>query len=381
MDLKLLEKIFQTPARTKNETQMASVIREVLNKYDIPYWTDKAGNIYNISKKSVPLLSAHMDTVQDEIDAALTKFIKIRGNILSGYGVIGGDDKCGIFIALTLACQSLCNFIFSVEEESGGNGIKYFVTTQKLTDIPYGLVLDRKGHQDIICARNNYGTEAFEKTLLEIGNVFGYKQAMGTFSDANFLNEQISCANLSVGYYNPHSKSEFVDINDLRNAMDFTHAIIKNVKEKFEAPRSSSHYTYYGYGYHTNPNRTRNIEIPDSISTEFIGEICMFCNTEKVQTIFSKVCNDFICLDCLKQLREEIFTYEDLLAEDDNNIEYSDMINREMDGDIDDILRNLEDGGQMPIGFDENFEEKEHHSKPTDVSPPSIQREAICNEV
>jgi hypothetical protein len=380
MDLKLLEKIFQTPARTKKETQMASVIREVLKKYDIPHWTDKCGNIYNISKKNVPLLSAHMDTVQDEIDATLVKFIKIRGNILSGYGVIGGDDKCGIFIALTLACQNLCNFVFSVEEECGGNGIKHFMITQKLIDIPYGLVLDRKGYQDIICANNNYGTEEFEKTLLEIGRVFGYKQGIGCFSDANFLSEQISCANLSVGYYNPHSKSEFVDINDLKVAMDFTHAIIKNVKEKFEAPKSCFHNTYYGLGYRPILNKTRNIEIPAYTSAEYIGEICMFCNTEKVQTIFSKVCNDFICLDCMGQLRKEILTYEDLLTEDDN-IEYSEMINREMDGNIDEILKNLEDEEQMPIGFDENFEEEEHHSKPTDVPTPSKHKEEICNEV
>jgi tripeptide aminopeptidase len=300
MDLKLLEQIFQTPAITRQEDRMASVIKKTLTANGISYFSDKIGNVYSLNKKGVPLLSAHMDTVQDEVDAALAKFIKIRGNVVSGYGVIGGDDKCGIFIALTLACANLCNFVFSVEEESGGHGIKTFVAEQDLSDIPYGLVLDRRGSSDIICTKNNYGVDAFEKILLEIGKLYGYKESSGTFSDANYLSEKISCANLSVGYYNPHSKSEFVDVDDLKVAMNFTHSIIKNVTEKFEVPSKAKVYTYT-YPAKATPSKPFSHSYPGDVD---LGDICAFCNTQKEKTIFSKVVNDFVCIDCCRQLRE-----------------------------------------------------------------------------
>jgi tripeptide aminopeptidase len=380
MDLKLLERIFQTPARSRAETQMADVIRDVLTQSDVPFATDEVGNVYSLNQKNVPLLSAHMDTVQDEVDAALAKFAKIRGNILSGYGVIGGDDKCGIFIALTFAMAGMCNFVFSTEEEVGGNGIKHFVNKQDLSHIPYGLVLDRRGYKDIICTKNNYGVEAFEKMLIEIGKVYKYEQSSGIFSDANYISEQISCANLSVGYYNPHSKSEFVNLLDLKNALNFTNAIIKNVKEKFSAP-SKTVYRYFGYGTTNNYNKRKaSISAPATAqeTQQYLGEYCMFCNARSQKTIYSKVCNDFICLDCMAQLRDEIFDYEDVLPHF-NDVEDFNMTEEQTDKNLDEILKSLEDDGQMPIGFEEQFVE-ENHSSPIEVSS-SKQKEEICNEL
>jgi hypothetical protein len=315
------------------------------------------------------------------VDAALAKFIKIRGNVLSGYGVIGGDDKCGIFIALTLACANLCNFVFSVEEESGGHGIKTFVAEQDLSDIPYGLVLDRRGNADIICTKNSYGVAAFERILLEIGKIYGYKESSGTFSDANFLSEKISCANLSVGYYNPHSKSEFVDIDDLKIAMNFTNAIIKNVTEKFEAPSKTNTYTYTypAKPSQSAPFRPFSHSYPGDVVDVELGDICAFCNTQKEKTIFSKVVNDFVCIDCCRQLREEILEYDGLFSQDglEHISEYDEMMKDKEDVDIDKILNDIDDG-QIPIGFDDTPSEdivKEHHSKPTESIASSIEGE------
>lgn len=331
MDLKLLEKIFQIPARSHQEKEISEFIKNELDKNKINYFIDKIGNISSVEKKGVPILCAHMDTVQDEFDAKLSKFVKIRGEIISGYGVIGGDDKCGIFIVLSLACAGFCNFLFTVEEECGGNGIKHFTKNYSLENIPYGLVLDRRGCSDIICTSNNYGAEPFEKILLEIGKVFGYSKSSGTFSDANFLSDQISCANLSVGYYNPHSKKEFVNLVDLKNALNFTYQIIKNVKDYFPKPKPSySNYSSY-YGADDDNN--------------YLTQICAFCNETKTKTLYMKTVKDFVCSDCMKELFSELIEKEEFIitnAKDD-----------------------VDETGQMPIGFDENFEE-EHHSSPNE---------------
>src|SRR5271157_2831250 len=127
MDIKLLEKIFQIPSRTGKEDMMADFVKKQLDLYGIRYYKDKLGNIFNFDKKGIPVLSCHMDTVQDEKDAILSKYARVRGSVLSGYGIIGGDDKCGVFLVLEFACMNMCNFIFSTQEESGGQGIKHLM--------------------------------------------------------------------------------------------------------------------------------------------------------------------------------------------------------------------------------------------------------------
>ncbi len=212
---KLLLELFKIPAPTGKEIGVQVFIMNFLDRHNIPYHVDKMGNIFNILQDERPLLSAHMDTVQHMKDCRNIKLITLKGNILKGKGVIGGDDKCGIFIILQLLLtreELDFNFLFTVEEECGGHGAREFVERQDLSHISYGLILDRRGNGDILCILNNYGTMKFEDALWLIGDEFGYEPEMGIFSDANYLREWFSCANLSVGYYNAHTKYEYVDI-------------------------------------------------------------------------------------------------------------------------------------------------------------------------
>jgi hypothetical protein len=318
MDIKLLEKIFQIPSQSKKEKHLADFIKSQLDIYEIKYYEDKLGNIFNLDKKGVPLLSAHMDTVQDEKDSILSKYIRVRENILSGYGVIGGDDKCGVFMVLEFACMKLCNFIFSVQEENGGGGIRFLMSYADLHHIPYGIVLDRRGYQDIVCTKNNYGTQEFENIIYEIGKLWGYAPAQGLWSDANLISEQISCANLSVGYFNPHSKQEFVNLINLKNAMEFTNGIIKNVKDYF-APLK----------------RTPESNVVITRQTEGIYNIkyCDYCNNYNRKTIFVKTIGDYICTDCLKELKKEIEMNENILEDKESviDINVEEVKNKELD--------------------------------------------------
>ena len=222
IDIGLLLDIFKIPAPSGREYEMSKFIQEYLDKFKIKYDIDEIGNIYYIGFKNTPLLSAHMDTVQDDVDAKLTHLIRMRRDrFITGYGVIGGDDKNGIYIILELLRKYKLNFIFSVSEETGGIGISHFVKNNDISGLPYGLVLDRRGKSDIICEGNSYGTKEFQVELQTIGAEFKYSPAIGTFSDADSLSEQISCANLSVGYYEAHMKTEFVILQDLENALNY----------------------------------------------------------------------------------------------------------------------------------------------------------------
>ena len=412
MNIKLLEQIFHIPSRSKHEQQMAGFIRSQLDKYNITYYVDKAGNIFNTDREDLPMLSCHMDTVQDECDALLAKFIRLRGIWLTGYGVIGGDDKCGVFLTLEFACAGLCNFVFSVEEETGAAGIKYFTKNTDLSKIPYALILDRRGSEDIICTKNSYGTDKFENVLLEIGKVFNYKQGTGTFSDANYISDHISCANLSVGYYNPHTKQEFVNLVDLKRAMNFTHAILKNVHDYFPAPKKTvtvSTYTGTHYDWEADYEDYGNRY-----------NYCSFCGIMKKDLVYSKIAKDFICKECWSAFRDEILDPDNeankVLEEDkkkavekanqlfDNtdkeaveaadsamNAEFVQEVVEELqdleeeeesdtklddtDEHIDALIKQYEAEKDIPIGFEEEFS-PDHHSAPSEEFKP--QAEELC---
>jgi len=129
---------------------------------------DEVGNIYGFNYKNKPMVSAHTDTVQNVVDGELLKFIKIRNDILSGYGVIGGDDKCGIYAILKLLKEGeKVNFLFSVSEETGGSGSQYFIqeNASLISSVPYCIVLDRKGNSDIIGLRNFYCEEDLSEVV------------------------------------------------------------------------------------------------------------------------------------------------------------------------------------------------------------------------
>ena len=246
----------------RNQDRTSNYVRATLEEMGVAYDMDKYGNIYYLDNENVPLLSAHMDTVRKEEDLCIGAFLNESEDdkIFSG-GILGGDDKCGVYIILkVLETGRKVNFIFSRDEEIGCLGIKALLKpnysenkelTDKVRNCLYCLVLDRKHNNDIVCEQNDYGTEEFEKALEKISNEgnFGYRGARGLCSDANTIRDYISTANLSVGYFEPHSQKEYISKKDLQNALDYTIAIIDNLKEQFKAAEVKT-YNYYSNRYY-----------------------------------------------------------------------------------------------------------------------------------
>ena len=247
----------------RDQDGTSKYVKDFLESINVKYNVDDYGNIYYLDNENAPLLSAHMDTVRKEADFCIGAFLaeSDSDNILSG-GILGGDDKCGVYIILrALEEKRKVNFIFSRDEEIGCLGIKAllkpkYVENKELTDkirknCLYCLVLDRRGNSDIICQENYYGTKEFEKKLQEISDAggFGYKPAKGFCSDANTIKEFVSTANLSVGYFNPHSQSEYIVKSDLQKAYDYTIVIIDSITDKFEP-------LTYSYSYNSGKNNS-----------------------------------------------------------------------------------------------------------------------------
>lgn len=319
MDYKLLDELFKVPTTSNDEDKMIMFVCNKLEEIGVSYDIDDNFNIYGFNHKGAPLLSAHLDTVQGIQDLKLLDFIKVRNNILSGYGIIGGDDKCGVYIILKLLEEGeKINFLFPVQEEIGGIGSQNFVNerSDKIKDFcTYGIVLDRRGNSDILCYRDSYGVQSFSNFLEAIGEGFGYSGNVGLFSDADNLSDVISCTNLSVGYYNPHTEFEYVNLNDLKKSMNFTHAIIKNITEKFPAPKKNNHTTFHhAYIDSLKDDGSTGFDeffdgMEDFVNTEFETvdyKECEFCGTGGFNHRYLESLNTFVCQACYKKLFDEI---------------------------------------------------------------------------
>lgn len=307
MDYNLLLKLFKIPSRSHQEEVMSGFVEKQLTNLKVWFKKDKIGNLSNLTCWGAPLLSAHMDSVQDEIDVKLIDFAKIRGELLSGYGVIGADDKCGIYIILDLLKKRKFNFVFSVGEEAGGIGIRSFIEDNKLKGITYGLVLDRRGSDDIICTKNDYGTPEFQARLEEIGSSFGYSSEFGTFSDADYLSRRISVANLSVGYYNAHQKSEFVSIKALENARNFVLHILENLNTYFAKPKKRLVRGFQGYlSQYNDDDLGYSSQCNDDDLDDFVEWRCTACGTIDYDVRYIDSIRRNLCLICIRSLKGEI---------------------------------------------------------------------------
>lgn len=256
---KMLLDLFHLYAPSHGEKPVLEFIKKVLDYHNVKYKEDSNGNIYCLNYMNEPLLSAHTDCVGTPEAGSYVNLIDLYpyddDEILKGIGNIGGDDKCGVFlILLYLISKRPINAAFSICEEVGGvDGISHLLSEIKdneiFKSIPYCLVLDRRSCGDIICNDNDYGSKDFEKALEKIGEEFGYYHTKGSCSDMNKIKDYMNGCNLSVAYYNPHSNTEFVSLNDLYNTWNYIQKLIKEMPRDLplEERKPTTTYNYGNY--------------------------------------------------------------------------------------------------------------------------------------
>ncbi len=183
------------------------------------------------SSSDVPDLCSSIETFGDEkkrpgeaqLSLRSSDTLAITRGWLHSRGafVLGGDDKCGGAIALTLAATTTLplKIVASVQEEVGCIGIEQ-VAPCFFEDVAYALVLDRRGanHLIVSIAGQLLCQGAFAAAMMRAAATTGLLvyAAEGAFSDAWALSQYISnVVNLSVGYYHPHTTKEAVSLVDL----------------------------------------------------------------------------------------------------------------------------------------------------------------------
>ena len=139
--------------------------------------------------------------------------------------------------------------IFCEDEEIGGVGSRKFTNTKFIKDLEkmYFLIeLDRKGSEDLVYYSDE--NEDFHKYLEDLTE---YSRNYGSFSDISNLSPvcKVSSVNISCGYYNAHTTSEYVVLEEMENSIKTTIKIIEDAlkrKEKFEyKERTYQRFTSY----------------------------------------------------------------------------------------------------------------------------------------
>ena len=184
---------------------------------------------YVISKGSYPvMLVCHMDTVHKEPVRDLC--MSGDGKVLMSPQGIGGDDRCGVMMALEISKEYDCTLLFCADEEVGSLGAKDFVKDGDLPDVNYIVEMDRRGNND--CVFYNCSNADFEEFVESVG----FKTAQGSFSDICVLAPAMETAavNISAGYYNEHTTYESVDLSVVADNIKRIKKLLAKPCDKFE---------------------------------------------------------------------------------------------------------------------------------------------------
>lgn len=174
------------------------------------------------------LLVAHLDTVHE----TKPKMIVVTGDkdIISSPEGIGGDDRCGVYMIFEVIKKYNCSVLFCEDEEIGGIGAHKFTksTVAQGLDINYIIEFDRKGKNDAVFY--DCDNVEFEQFITEKF----YKTEYGTFSDISIIAPHLGVAavNLSCGYYNAHTKSEYIVISEMRASINATCDILASTTDE-----------------------------------------------------------------------------------------------------------------------------------------------------
>lgn len=221
---------------------------------------DEHDNIYITKGKAdvYPCVVAHTDTVHDLYDDYKIHRINAKGkdvflaydhNTMQQVGT-GGDDKVGLWVCLEMlkTFDNIKIALFS-QEEIGCVGSSQ-ARKSFFDDVGYVFECDRKGNSDFVQESSGvkmFGDE-FKKLIKPTLKSYGYSITDGGLTDVHEISQiaNVCCANMSCGYYKPHTKQEYVVIDDAINTRNLVEALIRSLGETKHEHKAENTYGYYG---------------------------------------------------------------------------------------------------------------------------------------
>ena len=284
------------------------------------------GNIY-VTKgeaETYPCIVSHTDSVHKIIDDGAFTIIA-NDEYAIGFDRFkmlpsgcGGDDKVGIAICL----QALIDFdnikvAFFRDEEVGciGSG---FADLKWFQDCRFVLQCDRRGNSDFI--NEIYGTQLqskqFKKDVRYILTKYGYTPTSGMLTDVYTLKEsglEVSVANISCGYYNPHDDNEIVVFEDVYNCYALVSDIILSMDKTYkhksrQRGKYNDWYGGYDYGYKSYGGYKSGYNYSHNTKAKFQDPFtCQCCCdiVEGAEVTYNREYGEYICKTCNEWLEAE----------------------------------------------------------------------------
>ena len=266
-NFELLKEVLSVPTSTYQEDLMIDFLEHWLTEKNILHYKDKYGNVYATKKTGevsddfyYPCVISHTDTVHglNRINVHEEQLLNAQGESklsLKGYNDngaptgIGGDDKCGVYACLTMLEQlPYLKAAFFVSEETGCHGSRkadkaffHNVGYAIQFDAPENWMVTEKCFGQVLFDRNSDFFKSCDEVLKE-GMVQSDMQYMvHPYTDVYALRSQFdfSCINFSIGYYDYHSKNEYVVVEDVYNGIEMGVKMIEKLGYKRHYKKSS----------------------------------------------------------------------------------------------------------------------------------------------
>jgi putative aminopeptidase FrvX len=249
MDKELLKEILSIPSYSGKETKLVNFITSFLDANNIKYILDEMKNIYCVKGEAeyYPCVVAHTDTVHNNT------FIDVRAELkpnskralkeaYKGYDAkgnptgIGGDDKAGVFACLTLLKElPVIKAAFFVSEEIGCVG-SLKADANFFLDVGYAIQFDAPF--DWMVSEISSGVRLFDrdsKFFTKIDKVLtentNPQYQSHPYTDIFALKKlfDFSCLNISIGYYDYHTKDEYVVLEDVEKGIKMGREMIESL--------------------------------------------------------------------------------------------------------------------------------------------------------
>lgn len=266
-DLKLLKDVLSVPTFTYQEERMVAFLVKWLTENNIEHYVDEYNNVYATKQESpitsedfyFPCVISHTDTVHnidtinimEEMLPNAQKELKLSYKAYNDEGNptgIGGDDKCGVFACLTLLKElPYLKAAFFVSEETGCHGsmkadVEFFknVGYGIQFDAPENWMITERCFGQVLFDRSTEFFETCDKVLTEGMNNEHMRYMVHPYTDVYALRGKFdfSCINFSIGYYQYHSKNEYVVVEDVFNGIDMGRKMIENLGYKLHFKKS-----------------------------------------------------------------------------------------------------------------------------------------------
>lgn len=253
----LLKEVLSVPTKTYQEQKMIQFLVDWLTKNKFDHTVDEYGNVYATKVSEgfsehdyFPCVVSHTDTVHtidtinivEEMLPNAQKELKLSYKAYNDLGNptgIGGDDKCGVFACLTLL-QELPNVkaAFFVSEETGCHGSSkadedFFRNVGYVIefDAPENWMITERCYGQVLFDRDSAFFEKCDKVLTEGMDPNYMEYMVHPYTDVYALRNKFdfSCINISIGYYDYHSKNEYVVVEDVFNGIEMGKKMIESL--------------------------------------------------------------------------------------------------------------------------------------------------------